>query len=144
MPPSVRRLIVDLKAEYPGFNPNEIANACCVRFGRRPARKTVKRVLSEEPTPLRFVRRFASYHDIPEPAERRRAVVALHTEGLELWPTLRHELLNFRRKQNKVTAHISYEHWRESEHDDMVLAAALACWKATYKTKGTTKLRVIR
>jgi hypothetical protein len=65
-------------------------------------------------------------------------------EGLELWPTLRHELLNFRRKQNKVTAHISYEHWRESEHDDMVLAAALACWKATYKTKGTTKLRVIR
>ena len=51
LPPSVRRLIVDLKAEYPGFNPNEIANACYVRFGRRPARKTVKRVLAEEPTP---------------------------------------------------------------------------------------------
>ncbi|HSK82836.1 MAG TPA: hypothetical protein VK902_05435 [Rubrobacter sp.] len=38
--PSVRRLIVDLKAEYPGFNSNEIANACYLRFGRRPARKT--------------------------------------------------------------------------------------------------------
>lgn len=37
--PSVRRLIVDLKAEYPGFNSNEIANACYVRFGKRPARK---------------------------------------------------------------------------------------------------------
>ena len=65
-------------------------------------------------------------------------------EGLEGWPKLREELLNFRRKQNKTSAHISYEHWRESDHDDLVLAAALACWKATYKRKGTTKLRVIR
>ncbi len=80
LPPAVRRLVVDLKAEYPGFNPNEIANACYVRFGRRPARKTVKRVLAEEPAPLRFVRRFAPYHEIPEPVERSRAVVALHTQ----------------------------------------------------------------
>jgi hypothetical protein len=65
-------------------------------------------------------------------------------KGLEGWPKLREELLNFRRKQNTRTAHISYEHWRESDHDDLVLAAALACWKATYKRKGTTKLRVIR
>src|SRR5829696_8866270 len=65
-------------------------------------------------------------------------------KGLEGWLKLREELLNFRRKQNTVTAHISYEHWRESDHDDLVLAAALACWKATYKRKGTTKLRVIR
>jgi len=81
LPPAVRRLVVDLKAEYPGFNPNEIANACYVRFGRRPARKTVKRVLAEEPTPLRFVRRFPPYREIPEPAERRRAVVVLHAEA---------------------------------------------------------------
>jgi hypothetical protein len=53
-------------------------------------------------------------------------------KGLKGWPKLREELLNFRRKQNKTTAHISYEHWRESDHDDLVLAAALACWKATY------------
>ena len=32
LPPAVRRLVVDLKAEYPGFNPNEIANAVYVRF----------------------------------------------------------------------------------------------------------------
>jgi len=81
LPDAMRRLIVDLRAEYPGFNPNEIANACYVRFGRRPARKSVKRVLAEEPTPLRFVRRFAPYHEVEEPAERRRAVVALHAEG---------------------------------------------------------------
>jgi hypothetical protein len=65
-------------------------------------------------------------------------------KGLTGWPKLREELLNFRRKQNKTTAHISYEHWRESDHDDLVLAAALACWKATYKRKGTTRMKVIR
>jgi hypothetical protein len=64
-------------------------------------------------------------------------------KGLELWSALREELLSFRRKQNRQTAHISYEHWRESDHDDLVLAAALACWKATYKRKGTTRLKVI-
>jgi putative transposase len=81
LPPAMRRLIVDLKAEYPGFNPNEIANALYVRFGRRPDRKTVQRVLDEEPIPLRFVRRFAPYAEIPEARERRTAVVALHAEG---------------------------------------------------------------
>jgi len=51
-------------------------------------------------------------------------------EGLKLWPTLREELLNFRRKIALRTAHDSYEHWRESDHDDLVLACALACWWA--------------
>jgi hypothetical protein len=51
-------------------------------------------------------------------------------EGLKLWPTLREELLNFKRKIDLRTAHDSYEHWRESDHDDLVLACALACWWA--------------
>ena len=38
------------------------------------------------------------------------------------------ELLNFRVKINLSTAHDSYEAWRESQHDDLVLATALACW----------------
>lgn len=81
LPPAMRRLVVDLKAEHPGFNPNEIANACYVRFGRRPDRKTVQRILEEEPVPLRFVRRFPRYHEIPDARERRLAVVTLHAEG---------------------------------------------------------------
>ena len=81
LPPSVRRLIVDLKAEHPALNPNEIAAICYVRFGRRTDRKTVKRVLAEEPFPLRMVRRFAPYHEIEEAVQSRRAVVALHAEG---------------------------------------------------------------
>jgi putative transposase len=81
LPPAMRRLIVDLKAEHPALNPNEIARVCYVRFGRRPARKTVKRVLAEEPIPLRFVRRFPPYHEIPERRDGRAAVVALHADG---------------------------------------------------------------
>jgi hypothetical protein len=41
------------------------------------------------------------------------------------------------------TAHDSYEHWREGDHDDLVLAAALACWWPRIR-RGRTKLRVIR
>jgi hypothetical protein len=49
-------------------------------------------------------------------------------ESLELAPTLKKELLNFRVKVDPKTAHDSYEHWREGDHDDLVLATALACW----------------
>ncbi len=42
--------------------------------------------------------------------------------------TLRQELQNFRVKIDPKTAHDSYSHWREAEHDDLVLATALACW----------------
>jgi len=64
--------------------------------------------------------------------------------GLKDWPELRGELLGFRRKQNPRTAHVSYEHWRASDHDDLLLAAALACWKATHGGKGATTLGTIR
>jgi hypothetical protein len=64
-------------------------------------------------------------------------------EGLELWGALREELQNFRRKVNTSTAHTSFEHWRETDHDDLVLAAALACWGATAR-RGRRTLRVIR
>jgi hypothetical protein len=64
-------------------------------------------------------------------------------EGLELWPALREELQSFRRKQNPKTAHVSFEHWRDSDHDDLVLAVAMACWGATSRRPRRT-VRVIR
>jgi hypothetical protein len=64
-------------------------------------------------------------------------------EDLKLAPDLKKELLNFRRKINLVTAHDSYEAWREGEHDDLVLAAALACWRPRVRG-GRTHLTVIR
>jgi hypothetical protein len=62
-------------------------------------------------------------------------------EGLTLWPALQEELLTFRRKINLQTAHDSYEHWRDSDHDDLVLATALACWDVT---RPRQRLRMIR
>ncbi|MDQ5826892.1 MAG: helix-turn-helix domain-containing protein, partial [Chloroflexota bacterium] len=57
LPPAMRRLIIDRKAEYPAFSFGEIARICYVAFGRRPSKHTVKRVLEEGPTPLMPVRR---------------------------------------------------------------------------------------
>jgi hypothetical protein len=48
--------------------------------------------------------------------------------GLPETETLKKELLNFRVKIDPRTAHDSYEHWRESEHDDLVLAVSMAAW----------------
>jgi hypothetical protein len=49
-------------------------------------------------------------------------------EGLQLAPVLKRELLSFKVKINIATGHDSYEAWREGDHDDLVLAVAMACW----------------
>lgn len=48
--------------------------------------------------------------------------------GLAEGPTLVNELVNFKVKVNIATGHDTYEAWRESVHDDLVLSVALACW----------------
>lgn len=48
-------------------------------------------------------------------------------QGLLLADVLTKELLNFRAKITKSGAD-TYEAWRASDHDDLVLALALACW----------------
>jgi len=81
LPASLRRLVLDLKAEHPALNNNEISNICYVFSGRRPDVRTVGNVLDEEPLPLRVFRRFDPYHESPDAKDRRKAVVALHYEG---------------------------------------------------------------
>jgi len=49
---------------------------------------------------------------------------------LKLGPILQAEMLNFKVKIDPVTAHDSYSAWRDNEHDDLVLSAALAAWWA--------------
>jgi hypothetical protein len=49
---------------------------------------------------------------------------------LEHAETLERELLNFQVKVNVSSGHDSYDAWREGDHDDLVLAAALVAWKA--------------
>jgi putative transposase len=81
LPPTIRRAIVQLKAEYPPFRPNELATICDVRFHRRPAAHTLKKVLAEEAPPTPLMRRFLPYAEIADPVERRAAIVRLHAEG---------------------------------------------------------------
>jgi hypothetical protein len=54
-------------------------------------------------------------------------------EALPLARTLMAELLNFKVTIDPVTAHDSYSAWREHQHDDLVLALALACWWGEYR-----------
>ncbi len=81
LPPDMRQLIVDLKAEHPSFRPNEMATICFLRFGRRPSSHTIQRVLADGPLPSIPARRFPPYTQISEPFERRKVVIILHAEG---------------------------------------------------------------
>jgi putative transposase len=81
LPPNIRRLIVDLKAEYPAFNLNEIANVVRACFGRRTDVRSVRRVLAEEPMPLKLSRNYPRYHEMGDPGEGRAAIVELRVDG---------------------------------------------------------------
>ncbi|MGB3683569.1 MAG: helix-turn-helix domain-containing protein [Rubrobacteraceae bacterium] len=81
LPPNIHRAIIDLKAEHPPLNFEEIANICGELFERRPDGHTVKAILEENAIPARPIKRFASYHEIENDRERRDAVVTLHEEG---------------------------------------------------------------
>lgn len=81
LPPHLRQLIVDLKAEYPAFRPHELATICYVASGRRPSSHTIKRILASGPTPIRRERRYPPLAEIEEPVERRLAIIRLHAEG---------------------------------------------------------------
>ena len=82
LPTNIRRLIVDLKAEYPPFNLNEIANIVGACFGRKPDVRSVKRVLDEEALPLKLERSYPRYHEMEaaSPGQGRAAVVELRVD----------------------------------------------------------------
>ena len=59
-------------------------------------------------------------------------------EGLPLAQILVREMQNFRMKISLATGHDSYEAWREGDHDDLVLAVAMACWYAKTQYQPTS------
>lgn len=71
--------------------------------------------------------------------------VALQTKrlhvvkSLKLAETLSREMRNFKVKISQK-AHDSYEAWREGEHDDLVLAVALAVWWGEKTARGGFRL----
>ena len=54
-------------------------------------------------------------------------------ESLPETPALMHELLNFKVRIDPATAHDAYSSWREQDHDDLVLALALATWWGEFR-----------
>ncbi len=55
--------------------------------------------------------------------------------NLKFGPTLIKELETFKIKIDPKTAHDSYGSWREGEHDDLVLATAIALWCGEHKNE---------
>ena len=55
-------------------------------------------------------------------------------QGLKFGPVLAEELQSFKVKIDPRTAHDSYGSWREGEHDDLILATAIALWLAEYRS----------
>src|SRR5947209_8574629 len=81
LPPDMRQLIVDLHAELPTMSWREIAEICYIRYGRKPSHHSVKHSASSGPPPSLKARRYQPWEMIPDPAERRLAVIRLHAEG---------------------------------------------------------------
>jgi len=81
LPGNLRQLIIDLKAEYPAFRPNELATICYITSGRRPGPHTVRRILASGLPPSRTARRYPPYAEIEDAIERRLAIIRLHSEG---------------------------------------------------------------
>jgi transposase len=81
LPPEICQLIVNLKAEYPGFSLREISTICFLHFDRHLSHHTVQRVLADGPEPTVTKRRYPPYAQITDGYERRRAIVDLHAEG---------------------------------------------------------------
>src|SRR5947207_5873976 len=81
LPPEIRQLIVDLHSEMPTMSWREIAEVCYIRYARRPDHKNVKRIATSGSPPSLQARRYQPWHLIPDPAERKLAVIRLHSEG---------------------------------------------------------------
>jgi len=81
LPPDMRQLIVDLRVELPTMSLREITEICEAIFNRHPSHNSVKMVLASGPPPSINIRRYPTWDQIPDAAERRLAVVRLHAEG---------------------------------------------------------------
>ncbi len=107
LPVEMRQLIVDLHMELPTMSWREIAEVCYIRYGRRPDHKSVKHIATATPPPSLEARRYQPWHLIPDPAERKLAVVRLHSEGWSI--TSIAEYL----QTSRPTIYATLERWTE-------------------------------
>jgi hypothetical protein len=81
LPEEIRQLIVNLHAEAPSMSWREIAEVCYIRYGRKPSHHSVKHIATSGLLPSPQARRYQPWHLIADPAERKLAVIRLHSEG---------------------------------------------------------------
>lgn len=107
LPPEIRQLITDLHAELPTMSWREIAEICYIRYGRRPDHKSVKHIATASPALSLRERRYQPWHLIADPAERKLAVVRLHSEG---WSTT--SIAEYL-QTTRPTIYATLQHWTE-------------------------------
>jgi hypothetical protein len=61
-------------------------------------------------------------------------------KGLPEAENLAHELSSYKVRVNVASGNESFESWRERDHDDMVLAVALAAWLGEYSAASETSV----
>jgi transposase len=107
LPATISEHFLHLKAEHPPLSAHELATICEVAFDRRVDYRTVARVLARQPLPGGVLRRYPRYPEIPEPEERRLAIIRLHAEGWR--PSRIAEYLDTSRQ----TVHATLRRWVE-------------------------------
>lgn len=105
LPEYIRQLIAELHVELPTMSWREIAEICYIRYGRKPSHHSVKHIATSRLPPGRKARRYQPWHQIPDPAERKLAVIRLHSEGWSV--TSIAEYL----ETSRVTVYDTLERW---------------------------------
>jgi hypothetical protein len=64
----------------PTMSWREIADICFIRFGRKPSHHSIKHIATSGSPPPLTARRYQPWHPIPDPAERKLAVIRLQRD----------------------------------------------------------------
>jgi transposase len=105
LPEYIRQLIVELYVEFPTMSWREIAEVCYIRYGRKPSHHSVKHIATSGPPPARKERRYQPWHQIADPAERKLAVIRLHSEGWSVTSIAQYL------QTSRVTVYETLERW---------------------------------
>jgi putative transposase len=98
-----RRNVV--QAELPTMSWREIAEICYIRYGRRPAHHSVKHIATSGPPSTLSARRYQPWHQIADPAERKLAVIRLHSEGWSITSIAEYM------QTTRATIYATLQHW---------------------------------
>ena len=107
LPQEICQLIVDLHIELPTMSWREIAEVCYIRYGRRPDHKSVKHIATSSSVRSLKARRYQPWHLVPDPAERKLAVIHLHSEGWSITSIAQYL------EVSRPTIYVTLQRWME-------------------------------